>query len=97
MNWYEDDVQGVIAEISNCPYEPKSIFYGSSSIRPWGTLYDDFKNLKPVNLGFGGSTLAVCVWFFDRIMAHRPQFLAANGSILFIILSFTVRLHPASP
>jgi lysophospholipase L1-like esterase len=31
-------------------------------------MYDDLKALRPVNLGFGGSTLAACVWFFDRVM-----------------------------
>jgi lysophospholipase L1-like esterase len=31
-------------------------------------MYEDLKPLHPVNLGFGGSTLAACVWFFDRIM-----------------------------
>jgi lysophospholipase L1-like esterase len=25
---------------------------------------------KPVNLGFGGSTLAACVWFFERMFKH---------------------------
>lgn len=49
-------------------YEPETIFYGSSSIRLWNTLGQDLAHLKPVNLGFGGSTLAACVWFFDRLM-----------------------------
>lgn len=31
-------------------------------------MYQDFAELKPINLGFGGSTLAACVWFFERIM-----------------------------
>jgi lysophospholipase L1-like esterase len=37
------------------------LFYGSSSIRLWSTLVQDFSHLKPVNHGFGGSTLAECV------------------------------------
>jgi lysophospholipase L1-like esterase len=32
-------------------------------------LYEDFDGFKPINLGFGGSTLAACVWFFDRIVS----------------------------
>jgi lysophospholipase L1-like esterase len=77
MEWYEDDVKGVIEERSRCPYDPKTIFYGSSSIRLWNSLYEDFKEYLPVNLGFGGSTLAACVWFFDRIVApvKHPQIL----------------------
>jgi lysophospholipase L1-like esterase len=69
MDWYEDEVKAAIAHRDSCLYEPKTIFYGSSSIRMWTSLYDDFKEYKPVNLGFGGSTLAACVWFFDRIVA----------------------------
>jgi len=70
MEWYEEEVQRVEKEVLNIPYEPAIIFYGSSSITLWGTLDEDFEDLKPVNLGFGGSTLAACVWFFDRIVAR---------------------------
>lgn len=75
MDWYEEDVEAVIAKRSKCPYDPKTIFYGSSSIRLWSTLYEDFKDYRPVNLGFGGSTLAACAWFFDRIVTpiRNPQ------------------------
>lgn len=76
MLWYENEVQRLEKEKSLLEYDPKMIFYGSSSIRLWETLYDDFKDYQPVNLGFGGSTLAACVWFFDRLMAgYRPDFL----------------------
>ena len=82
MQWYEEDVQGAIAERQACPYEPKTIFYGSSSIRLWTNLYEDFEGFKPVNLGFGGSTLAACVWFFDRIVSpvrHPDNFILYAG------------------
>lgn len=69
MIWYENDVEEAITERLSCPYEPKSIFYGSSSIRLWDSLYEDFEPYQPINLGFGGSTLAACTWFFDRIVA----------------------------
>ncbi len=45
------------------------VFYGSSSIRLWTTLAADFPNVNLLNLGFGGSTLEACVWFFDRVLA----------------------------
>jgi lysophospholipase L1-like esterase len=35
----------------------------------WEGLYNDFEEYKPVNLGFGGSTLAACGWFFDQLVA----------------------------
>jgi lysophospholipase L1-like esterase len=69
MTWYEDDVKGLEKKRQEYPYPPETLFYGSSSMRLWETLYTDFKDYKPANLGFGGSTLAACVWFFDRIMA----------------------------
>lgn len=68
MNWYEDEVKRVIAESRKISYNPSMIFYGSSSFTLWKTLHDDFKEYKPVNLGFGGSTLEACVFFYKRIM-----------------------------
>nr|WP_295925142.1 GDSL-type esterase/lipase family protein [uncultured Dyadobacter sp.] len=68
MVWYEDEVARVEKELLSLPYDPETIFYGSSSFTLWQTLYQDFEALKPVNLGFGGSTLAACVWFFERIV-----------------------------
>ncbi|MCJ8209048.1 GDSL family lipase [Mucilaginibacter sp. RS28] len=68
MYWYEDEVRRLESERLKLGYQPEALFYGSSTIRLWKTLSQDFKNIKPSNLGFGGSTLAACVWFFDRIM-----------------------------
>jgi lysophospholipase L1-like esterase len=44
------------------------VFYGSSSIRLWAGLAKDFPGVPLVNLGFGGSTLAACSWFFWRLV-----------------------------
>ena len=74
MIWYENEVQRLEKEKTALEYEPRMVFYGSSSIRLWETLYEDFREYAPVNLGFGGSTLAACVWFFERLVAgYRPQ------------------------
>src|ERR1700744_6741700 len=69
MVWYENEVQRLEKERTALTEEPKLLFYGSSSIRLWESLNDDFAAYQPVNLGFGGSTLAACVWFFDRLLA----------------------------
>lgn len=69
MNWYDNDVKEVIEKRLACTYKPETIFYGSSTIKQWNTLEEDFKEYKPINLGFGGSTLAACVWFFEEIVA----------------------------
>jgi hypothetical protein len=68
MHWYEDEVKALEKKIRELPAQPETLFYGSSSIRLWDSLYNDFAAYKPLNLGFGGSTLAACVWFFDRLM-----------------------------
>lgn len=67
MFWYEEEVLRVEKVLSNLEYLPETVFYGSSTFTLWENLYADFEDLKPVNLGFGGSTLAACAWFFDRI------------------------------
>ena len=49
------------------------LFVGSSSIRLWTTLAEDFPGLQTINRGFGGSELADSVFYFDRIVApYRP-------------------------
>ncbi|MBS7564145.1 GDSL family lipase [Mucilaginibacter sp. Bleaf8] len=74
MYWYEDEVKRLEQDYKRIPYIPETLFFGSSTIRLWQTLYQDFAHLKPINLGFGGSTLAGCVWFFERIMEpYNPK------------------------
>jgi lysophospholipase L1-like esterase len=74
MYWYEDEVKRLEKDYTKTAKDVETVFYGSSSIRLWTGLYDDFKDLKPVNLGFGGSTLAACVWFFERVMIpYQPK------------------------
>jgi lysophospholipase L1-like esterase len=69
MIWYEEEVKHLERQASTLKYKPAMAFYGSSSIRLWENFYEDFQPYKPVNLGFGGSTLAACAWYFDRIFA----------------------------
>ena len=74
MYWYEDDVKQLEQKAQNLNFVPETLFYGSSSIRLWSSLDKDFPGFKPLNLGFGGSTLAACVWFFERIMKpYQPK------------------------
>ncbi len=44
------------------------LFYGSSSIRFWETLSEDFAGLPVVNRAFGGSTLRECVAEMERLV-----------------------------
>jgi lysophospholipase L1-like esterase len=50
------------------------VFTGSSSIRLWTALTDDFAPLPVINRGFGGSVLAEVTALLDRTtLPHRPQ------------------------
>jgi hypothetical protein len=46
------------------------IFYGSSSIRRWKTLSQDFVGYPVVNCGFGGSRLSDCLRYLSRLVLH---------------------------
>ncbi len=71
FEWYEADAGEVVARRVNSPAarENPVAFYGSSSIRLWTTLEEDFAGTPVVNLGFGGSTLAACAHYYDRIVS----------------------------
>lgn len=68
MLWYEPEVQALErASISRLNGSRPPVFYGSSSIRLWDTLAEDF-DPRVLNLGFGGSTLEACDYFFARLV-----------------------------
>lgn len=74
MTWYEEEVRELENRRLQSNFGEGMIFYGSSTIRLWETLHEDFIDYKPINLGFGGSTLEACVWYFDRVVAlHNPK------------------------
>ena len=68
MFWYEDEIKRLEKRRKGLTSQPETLFYGSSSIRLWSSLDKDFAEYSPINLGFGGSTLAACTWFFNRVM-----------------------------
>ncbi|PWJ60246.1 lysophospholipase L1-like esterase [Dyadobacter jejuensis] len=68
MVWYEEEVKRIEGLQETFDYLPETVFYGSSSITLWSSLYTDMASLKPINLGFGGSTLAACSWYFQRVI-----------------------------
>jgi lysophospholipase L1-like esterase len=74
MQWYEADVRALERDsAARVNGHRPPVFYGSSSIRLWDTLADD---LAPavLNLGFGGSTLEACDFYFSRLVPPvRPR------------------------
>jgi lysophospholipase L1-like esterase len=81
MQWYEPEVQALersVTQRQNGTRPP--VFYGSSSIRLWDTLAQDF-DPRVLNLGFGGSTLEACDYFFPRLVVpvHPRSLLVYAG------------------
>ena len=56
------------------PPEGAVLFVGSSSIRLWATLAEDFPGVRAINRGFGGSQVADSTRFADRIvLPYKPR------------------------
>lgn len=86
------------------------VFVGSSSIRLWKTLAEDFPGVPVINRGFGGSQLEDSVHYIDRIViAYRPRtvvlFAGSNDlwsgkspeAVAADFTAFRTKLHAALP
>jgi len=73
------------ADRANPPTQDAVVFVGSSTIRMWKTLAQDFPEYKVLNRGFGGCQIADCTWYADRIvLPYHPRLivLRAGGNDL---------------
>ncbi len=65
---FEGEVQALGNQLSGKSWTGnETVFYGSSTIRLWERIAQDLSPLNCVNCGFGGSTYALCNYYFDRI------------------------------
>jgi lysophospholipase L1-like esterase len=72
--WQKDIATFQAMDATNRPPVGCIIFVGSSSIRRWNTLAQDFPGLPVVNRGFGGSQLADSVNYAeDLITSYHPR------------------------
>jgi len=98
------------ADKTNPPPEGAILFIGSSSIRLWKTLAQDFPEHKIVNRGFGGSQIVDSVSFAERILLPcRPRMIVlyAGGNdinsgkppeqVFADYRSFVKKVHAALP
>ena len=54
--------------------EELTLFTGSSSIRMWESLEDDFPETNLINRGFGGAHLSDVIFFYERLFTtYKPQ------------------------
>jgi len=69
------DIERFEAADRESPPAPGGIvFVGSSSIRLWSTLAEDFPGLPVINRGFGGSRISDVLRYADRIIIpYRPS------------------------
>ncbi|MGY5355811.1 GDSL-type esterase/lipase family protein [Wenyingzhuangia sp. IMCC45467] len=66
MFWYNEELERLEEEKKKLTYKPNMVFYGSSSFNLWEDIPTFFEKFSPVNLAFGGSTLAACSWFYKK-------------------------------
>ncbi len=72
--WEKDIEAFEAADKKSPPPQGAVLFIGSSSIRLWTTLAQDFPDTKTINRGFGGSELIDSVYFADRIVIpYKPR------------------------
>jgi lysophospholipase L1-like esterase len=74
--WEKEIAAFEARDMENPPPKHAIVFVGSSSIRKWTTLAEDFPHHRVLNRGFGGSEMADSVFFADRIvMPYEPRFI----------------------
>lgn len=62
------------ADAAAMPPACATLFVGSSSIRFWRSLKEDFPDRVVINRGFGGSTIWEVNHYFDRVVApYKPK------------------------
>jgi lysophospholipase L1-like esterase len=72
--WTADIDAFTTADAAHPPPHDAVLFIGSSSIRFWTTLAEDFPGVTVINRGFGGSELADSVFYADRIVVpYHPR------------------------
>jgi lysophospholipase L1-like esterase len=70
---------------TNPPPKGAVLFVGSSTVRRWTTLAQDFPGIAVINRGFGGSEIVDSTHFADRIIfPYKPRkiFFRAGGNDL---------------
>lgn len=72
--WEADMQRFEAADAQSPPPRNGVLFIGSSSIRFWDTLAQDFPGVPVINRGFGGSELRDSTWYADRIIVpYAPR------------------------
>lgn len=74
QQWAPDIAAFVAQDQQQIPPQHGVLFIGSSSIRFWTTLTNDFPGVPVINRGFGGSAVADATFYADRIVTpYHPR------------------------
>jgi lysophospholipase L1-like esterase len=72
--WEQTLAAFAAADLKNAPPRGAVLFVGSSSIRLWDDLEEQFKDSRVLKRGFGGSRLTDCVKHLDRlVITYQPR------------------------
>ena len=72
--WEETLAAFAAADLKDAPPTGAVLFVGSSSIRLWDGLEEQFEDARVLKRGFGGSRLTDCVKHLDRLVVnYRPR------------------------
>lgn len=109
-DWNIDMARFAAEDAADPPPERPIVFTGSSSIRMWRTLAEDFPGVAVLNRGFGGSQVRDAAWFVDEVaLRYRPRQVVlyagdndiAEGrspqQVLDDTRAFVARIHVALP
>jgi len=78
--WEKEIADFEQADRDQPPAQGGVVFLGSSNIRMWTTMADDFADLNPVNRGLGGSRLAELAPIASRLVAAaRPRVVVVSA------------------
>ena len=67
-DWAQDMQRFAEQDQQQPPPQRAVLFVGSSSIRLWDSLAQDFPGVAVINRGFGGSEVRDSTWYADRIV-----------------------------
>ncbi|MDI1335642.1 MAG: SGNH/GDSL hydrolase family protein [Lacunisphaera sp.] len=108
--WTADIDKFTAADATNPPPQGAVVFVGSSSIRYWTTLAEDFPGIATINRGFGGSEMADSAFYVDRIVSpYHPRLVVvyagendiaagkSAASVLADFQAFRRQVHAALP
>ncbi len=108
--WIAEIERFIAADTTQSPPPNAVVFVGSSSIRLWATLAEDFPGVTTINRGFGGSELADSVFYADRIVIpYRPRLVVLYAgendlnagknpeAVLADFQAFRTKVHAALP